>query len=297
VRLAVVANPASGGGKGAEHMQFVHSRLTALGIPFVMVVSPGPGKPEGIAREAAAGGADVVAALGGDGMVGMVANGLVDTNAAMAVLPGGSGNDFAHMLGLRDLEGAIRLLAEPRIETIDVGRIESASGVRHFVCVAGMGFDSEVNEIANRIHRLRGKPKYVTAVLRGLMRYRPVRFSIRVDGRDAFDGEAMLVAVGNARSYGGGMNVCPDASLTDGALDVCVVGALSRRGFVAAFPKVFRGTHVSHPAVRMFRGATIRVESDRSFRVYADGDPAGTLPADISVIPRALKVVTAWQTD
>jgi diacylglycerol kinase (ATP) len=297
VRLAVVANPASGGGKGAGHIRRVSALLGELGIPHEMLVSGGPGEPEQLARRAAEDGVEVVGALGGDGLVGMVANGLVGTDTAMAVLPGGSGNDFAHMLGLKALPDAVRLLREPRIETIDVGRIESSDGARHFVCVAGMGFDSEVNEVANRIHRLRGKPKYVTAVVRGLMRYRPVGFEIAVDGQDVVDAPAMLVAVGNARSYGGGMNVCPDASLTDGALDVTVVGALNRRRFVAAFPKVFKGTHVHHPAVSTFRGATIRVRAGKPFKVYADGDPAGTLPADISVIPRSLKVVTPWQTD
>lgn len=296
MRLAVVANPASGGGKGAGHIKTVAGLLRELDIPHELLVSRGPEEPERLAREAANAGADVVAALGGDGLVGMVANGLVGTDTAMAVLPGGSGNDFAHMLELRTLGEAARLLAHPRFETIDVGRIESSDGVRHFVCVAGMGFDSEVNEVANRIHRLRGKPKYVSAVLRGLARYRPVEFRITVDGESVLGEDAMLVAVGNARSYGGGMQVCPDASLTDGALDVTVVRAMSRRSFVATFPRVFKGTHVSHPAVRTFRGADIRVEADRPFQVYADGDPAGTLPANISVIPRALKVVIPWQT-
>lgn len=297
MRLAVVANPASGGGKGAGHIRRVRGLLQSLGIAHDLHVSGGPGEPEVLARRAAGEGAEVVAALGGDGLVGMVANGLVGTDAAMAVLPGGSGNDFARMLGLRDLDGSVRLLADPRVEAVDVGHIESPDGVRHFVCVAGAGFDSEVNEVANRIHRLRGKPKYVSAVVRTLARYRPVRFTIGVDGDEVLRGDAMLVAVGNARSYGGGMNVCPDASLTDGALDVCVVGSLSRRGFVAAFPKVFKGAHTTHPAVRMFRGAFVRVEAERPFVVYADGDPAGRLPASISVIPRALKVVTPWQTD
>jgi diacylglycerol kinase (ATP) len=297
MRLAIIANPASGGGKGAGHIRTVSAQLDDLGLRYELLVSGGPDEPEILARTAAEDGVDIVGALGGDGLVGMVSNGLVGRQTAMAVLPGGSGNDFASMLGLTGLAGSVRLLTDPHLETIDVGRIESSDGVRHFVCVASMGFDSEANEIANRIHRLRGKPKYVSAVVRALIRFHPVGFKIGVDGQDVLEEEAMLVAVGNARSYGGGMNVCPDASLTDGALEVVVVSALSRRGFVAAFPKVFKGTHVSHPAVRTFRGASVRVEAAKPFRVYADGDPAGTLPADISVIPRSLKVVIPWQTD
>jgi len=296
VRLAVVANPASGGGKGVGHIKRVAALLEDLKLPHDLHVSAGPGEPEALARRAAEDGAEVVAALGGDGLVGMVANGLVGTDAAMAVLPGGSGNDFASMLGLRGLEPSVRLLAEPRFETIDVGKIDSADGERYFVCVAGTGFDADANDVANRIHRLRGKPKYVMATLRTLARFRPVGFTIRVDGRPVLEEEAMLVAVGNARSYGGGMNVCPDASLTDGALEVCIVGAMSKAAFVAAFPKVFKGTHVTHPKVHMFRGATVEVDAGRTFRVYADGDPAGTLPATLTVIPRALKVVIPWQT-
>ncbi len=291
MRLSLVANPASGGGRAARVIPTVARALHEAGVEHELYVSGGPDEPERLARAAAEAGTEVVAAVGGDGLVGMVANGLLGTNAALAVIPLGSGNDFARMLGVRDITHAIRSLSRPRYQAIDVGRIESEDGRRAYVCVAGAGFDSEVNEVANTIRRLRGKPKYAAAVLRTLARFQPAGFRIDVDGERAFDGEAMMVAVGNARSYGGGMNICPDASLTDGSLDGCVVTALSRPAFVRAFPKVFKGTHVSHPAVRMLRGTTMAVEADRPFLVYADGDPVGRLPATFSVIPGALQVV------
>jgi diacylglycerol kinase (ATP) len=100
----------------------------------------------------------------------------------------------------------------------------------------------------------------------------------------------MLIAVGNGRSYGGGMHVCPSASLTDGILDVCVVGRMSKGAFLRAFPRVFRGTHVTHPMVTMLKGTKIEISADRHFEVYADGEPAGPLPAVFEVVERALKV-------
>jgi diacylglycerol kinase (ATP) len=158
------------------------------------------------------------------------------------------------------------------------------------VNVAGAGFDSEVNEIANSMRtRVQGTAKYVAAVFKTLRRFAPATFEVSVDGdRSSLSG--MLIAVGNGRSYGGGMHVCPAASLTDGILDVCVVGGMSKGAFLRAFPRVFRGTHVTHPKVTMRRGGKIEIAADRPFDVYADGEPAGPLPAVFEVVERALKV-------
>lgn len=115
-------------------------------------------------------------------------------------------------------------------------------------------------------------------------------FTVRIAGQQ-LRRPAMMVAVGNAPSYGGGMHITPDASIDDGQLDVCLVGALSRTRFAAAFPKVFAGTHVRHPAVTMLRGTVVEVEADRPFRVYADGEPMGYVPVRYEVEPLALEVV------
>jgi diacylglycerol kinase (ATP) len=290
--IAVVANPTSGRGKGAKLIPQVDALLRSLGLNHTLYISEGPEDPQRLAQKAASAGANIVAALGGDGHVGAVANGIMGTGAALAVIPAGTGNDFARHLGLdrKDPLGAARLLASPTIRKIDVARITTADGERYFVNVGGAGFDSEVNEHANGVRFLKGKAKYVYSTLVQLPRFKAGKFAVKVDGEEhAFRG--MMLAVGNASSYGGGMLVCPDAKSDDGLLDICVIQEMSKRQFIMTFPKVFKGRHVEHPAVRMLRGTEVEISADRPFLVYADGERVGSLPATFVVIPLALPVV------
>jgi diacylglycerol kinase (ATP) len=291
--VVVVANPASGRGKAERLIPAVREALRSLGPESELRISDGPRDAPLMARKACEEGADVVAAMGGDGMVGMVATGLMHQEAALGVIPTGTGNDFATLLGIdrRHPVEAVVGLGAPRFIDIDAVHLSLGDGSeRHFVNVAGAGFDSEVNETANRMRtRFQGTAKYVAAVFKTLQKFAPATFEVSVDG-DRISLTSMLVAVGNGRSYGGGMRVCPSALLTDGILDVCVVGGMSKGAFVRAFPSVFRGTHVTHPKVTMFRGSKIEISADRHFDVYADGEPAGPLPAVFEVVTKALRV-------
>ena len=287
----VVANPTSGGGRARSLLPPAVSTLRALGVePQVVITRDGAHGPA-VAREAAAAGARAVVAVGGDGLVGSCAAALAGSATALAVIPAGTGNDLARNLGLdpRDPFRSLSCLAAGRTRRIDTVAARGQGWTARYTCVAGAGFDSETNELANSLTWLRGTPRYVAAVFRTLARFRPARFSMRVDGH-AYGGRAMMVAVANATSYGGGMRICPDARLDDGLLDVCVVGALPRLEFAATFPKVFRGTHVSHPAVHMTRGRHIELSGDRPFRLYGDGEPLGHLPVTFTVDPRSLEV-------
>jgi diacylglycerol kinase (ATP) len=290
--VAVIANPTSGRGKGEKLIPSVDALLRSMDVPHTMEICRGPEDPERLARVAAEGGADVVAALGGDGQVGLCANGLIGTGSALAVIPAGSGNDFAKHIGLdpKDPLAAARLLAQPVTRAIDVVRVKAPEGVRYFVNVAGAGFDSEANVLANRTRLLKGTAKYVYSVLVTLARFKAGEFVVRIDGEQHVL-PAMMVTVGNASSYGGGMRVCPDASLEDGVLDVCVLGKVSKFEFVKTFPKVFKGRHVDHPAVTMLRAKEIEISADRAFQLFGDGEPMGSLPVSLSVMPGALRVV------
>jgi diacylglycerol kinase (ATP) len=294
MEVAVIANPTSGGGKGARLIPKVEALLSSLDVKYAMHICASAEDPERLARSAAAEGAGIVAALGGDGQTGSVANGLVGSLAALAVIPAGSGNDFAtNGLGLKpkDPLAAARLLADPVTKKIDVVKISTRDRDRYCVNVAGVGFDSEVNGLANRTRfPLGGTPKYIYSVFATLAKFKPARFTVRVDG-EKLDTEAMMMAVGNSISYGGGMRICPDARLDDGLLDMCILGKVSKLEFVRAFPRVFKGTHVTHPAVRMLRGSQIEITAGRSFDVYADGERVGPLPATFTVMPDALSVV------
>lgn len=290
-RLVVVANPSAGGGKAGRLIGRVDAHLHALGLDHEIRVSESAAELERLARTAAEDGAEIVAVLGGDGSVNGAVNGLLGTKAALAVLPAGTGDDFAKGIGSGKLDAATKRLVDPTIREIDVVRVVAGATERHFVNVAGAGFDSDVNETANAMTtRLGGTGTYVVAVLRTLRTFTAANYEITVDAQ-TITLPAMLAVVGNGASYGGGMKVLPAASVTDGLLDVCIVEELSRVAFLRAFPRVFRGTHVSHPKVRMLRGRTVKLEADRRIQVYADGERVGPLPAIFEVEPGALRAV------
>lgn len=289
--LVVVANPTAGRGRAGKLIGRVDGWLNDLGIDHRIEVSGSAGDLEHLVRTAADDGAEIVAVLGGDGSAGAAANGLLGTRAALAVLPAGTGDDFAKAIGPGKLEAATKLLASPRIRPIDVVQVTAGAQRRCFVNVAGAGFDSEVNEAANAMKlNLGGTGTYLAALVKTLSRFSPARYVIDLDG-ERLDTEAMLVVVGNSRSYGGGMKVLPGASVTDGQLDVCIVHALSKAAFLRAFPRVFRGTHITHPKVSMLRGTRLHVEANRRIDVHADGERVGPLPAIFEVQPAALRLV------
>jgi diacylglycerol kinase (ATP) len=294
MRVAIVANPVSGRGKGRKLIPEIGAMLTSLGVDHRVLESADAPDAVRLAREASEGGAQIVAALGGDGQVGVVANGILEAErrAALAVIPAGSGNDFARALGLdrKDPLGAARLLEAPELRPIDAVRLETPQRRCFFVNIGSAGFDSEVNAYANKLRLVKGTASYVVGVMVMLRRFTPGQFRVTVDGSEQ-QVAGMLVAVGNAVSYGGGMKVTPSALLDDGLLDICVLGAVSKFEFLKTFPKVFRGSHVDHPAVQMLRGRRVEVSAEREMQVFADGDHVGTLPATFELLPGALRAV------
>jgi diacylglycerol kinase (ATP) len=291
VTVLVLANPTAGRGKAGRLIGRVTAELNALGIDHRIRVSESAADLERLAREAAGSGVDIVAVLGGDGSVGAAANGLVGSRTALAPLPAGTGDDFAKAIGPGKLDAATRLLAAPDIRDVDVVQVTAGEQQRCYVNIAGAGFDSEVNETANAMSlKLGATGTYVAAVFTTLRRFVPAHYEIEVDGQRTVT-DAMLVVVGNSRSYGGGMRVFPDARIDDGLLEVCIVHALSTPAFLRAFARVFRGTHTSHPKVTMLRGTRVSIEANRRIQVYADGERVGSLPAVFEISPAALRLV------
>jgi diacylglycerol kinase (ATP) len=289
--LVVVANPAAGHGKAGRLIGKVTTALHRLRVPHEIRVSESGPDLERLARAAAEGGARIVAALGGDGTASLAANGILGTGAALAALPAGTGDDFAKAIGAGKLDTAVELLANPKTVDLDVIEVTTGADKRSFVNIAGAGFDSEVNETANGMTvKLGATGTYLAALLKTLSRYSPAAFTIQVDD-ERMELDAMLVEVGSGRWTGGGMKVLPNAIMNDGLLDVCIVEALSKPAFLRAFPRVFLGSHTTHPNVRMRTGTRVQVEADRRVLVYADGELVGSLPAIFEVRPAALPVV------
>lgn len=288
--VVVVANPTAGDGKAGRLIGKVNAILEQLGVDHEIRVSGSPEELEQLAHAAGEQGG-IVAVLGGDGSVNLAVNGLAGTSGTLAVLPAGTGDDFAKAIDVGKLEAATRLLADPK--TVDVDLIGVTAGVeqRRFINVAGAGFDSEVSDVAAGMRRRVGsRAHYAIATVKTLPRFVPARFHLDLDG-SSIDVDAMLVVVGNSYAYGGGMKVLPQASIVDGALDICIVTAMSKAAFLRAFPKVYVGKHATHPNVMMLRGTDLKVEANRRVSVFADGEKVGSLPAVFTVLPRALPVV------
>ena len=288
--VVVVANPTAGDGKAGRLIGKVNAILEQLGVDHEIRVSGSPEELEQLAHAAGEQGG-IVAVLGGDGSVNLAVNGLAGTSGTLAVLPAGTGDDFAKAIDVGKLEDATRLLADPK--TVDVDLIGVTAGVeqRRFINVAGAGFDSEVSDVAAGMRRRLGsRAHYAIATVKTLPRFVPARFHLDLDG-SSIDVDAMLVVVGNSCAYGGGMKVLPQASIVDGALDICIVTAMSKAAFLRAFPKVYVGKHATHPNVMMLRGTDLKVEANRRVSVFADGEKVGSLPAVFTVLPKALPVV------
>jgi YegS/Rv2252/BmrU family lipid kinase len=289
--VRLIVNPSAAGGRALRRLPAVEDRLRALGVAYRAEHTSDLAHARALARAAAAAG-EVPVTLGGDGLVGAVAGALREVpGAVLGVLPGGRGNDFARVLGLpADPVAACGALARGAPRAIDLGEADG----RAFVGIASLGFDSEANRWANTAPARLGRLVYLYGALRALAAWRPAAFTVEVDGA-AVDFAGWSVAAANTSTYGGGMALAPGARLDDGALDVVLVSASSRRHFLRALPKVFRGTHVDDPCVRVLRGAEVRVGADRPFVVYADGEPIGAVRPGatftIRALPAALRVL------
>jgi diacylglycerol kinase (ATP) len=323
VRALVVWNPSAGSGRAEAILASVVERLTRAGLEVATHRTTSLDD----ARVTAGANArlyDAVLALGGDGTAGACAWGLAEAAAggqtappgappdaagrasaapdtpgtqlaALGIIPAGSGNDAAAALGLpiRDPVAAAGMVPTLPRRPIDLVRaeVDGAPAPRWWLCVAGSGFDAEVNRFANRLP-LRGRARYVSAVLALIGRSTPARFTLELDGTP-IETDAWLVATANAPGYGGGMKVAPTARMDDGLLDLVVIGGLSRQAFLRAFPGVFAGTHVTHPAVTVHQAARATLRASRPTWMYADGEPVGLLPVTCTVVPGAIDALAA----
>ena len=289
-RAVAVVNPAAGGGRTGRRWPALRDELTRLGLGFECVLTTGPGDGQRRAREAVAGGAALVLAVGGDGTLNEVVNGVVDApGVTVALLPTGRGRDAARNLGVAlDPRRALRRLAEGTDIRVDLGLAEWDDGTRrHFVNAAGVGFDAEVARRA-RARGGAGTVPYVLAVLAALRAHRPVAGRLAVSGAPDWTGALTAAIVANGAHYGGGMKIAPGAEPTDGTLDLVVLGAFGRLELLRWLPTVYRGGHVAHPRVRLQRVTRVRVEAEVPLPTHLDGEGGSPSPVTLSVRPGAL---------
>jgi diacylglycerol kinase (ATP) len=285
VDIALVVNPTSGKGRGAAVRAVVEERLRAGGAHVRTIVGDSGEHARDLSHAAVLEGVDALVALGGDGMVHLALQAVAGTETPLGIVPAGTGNDLANSLSIpADPVAAAALVVAGSRRWIDAVRV----GERWFGCVLGAGFDSVVNERANRLRWPRGPARYNVAIAVELPRFRALPFVLTLDG-ERWETDAMLVAVGNAQSYGAGIRITPDAVLDDGLLDVCVLAPVSKLDFVRTLPKARTGAHVTHPAVTIRRAKTVTLESP-GVVAYADGERMGPLPLTCVCVPGAVQV-------
>lgn len=295
-RPMFVINPVAGGGRGRRAQAAIREYLgprPGTDVEFALTQRPGHGVD--LARDGAASGFDPIVAVGGDGTVHEVANGLLGFRGTMprlGVVPIGTGNDFARSVGIpNSLRAAVEVAADRSGRTVIVDA--ARCGDRYFVVLAGTGFAARVAKAVNDAPRWSkiGALPFVFHTLREVMTNQNVELTITLDGTDVIHQPSFMVYVSNCRFSGGGMQLSPDARPDDGLLDVCLVGDASRRDVVTMLPKVFSGGHVGHPKVSLHRAATIRVDGPAHIEVQADGEVIGALPMCVEVVPSALRVL------
>jgi len=284
--LKLIYNPAAGRGRAKHHIRDVELHLRNLGARVQTYAST---SPDDLTREAAESSCDEfdrVVVCGGDGTLNRALRRFDCRRGTLALIPLGSGDDFARVNGIpRDVKAACEIAVSGKIREVDVA---TANGLP-YAGVAGLGFDSEVARFANeRVKHIHGSAVYLYAILRVLPSFKPRL--VRIDGRDE---EVMFAVFGNSPQYGGGIKIAPAALLDDGLLDACIVHRTSRMQLLRTLPRAYTGTHVRKSFVETRRAREFTVESEFPLDVYADGEPLTTTPARFAIAADKLRIVVS----
>lgn len=290
----VITNPRSGHGKHSERIGRSIARLRETCSNVDVVQATSAAGSASLAREAVAAGVDVVVAAGGDGLISAVLQAVATTDVPFGIIPAGTGNDLAREFGVPvdDPLAAADIIAAIKTKSIDLGLVDGT----YFATVLASGFDSRVTDRANLLKWPTGPMRYNVAIALELARLRAVPYRIELDDQ-VIEMDAIMVAVGNTRSYGGGMLVAPSALADDGLLDVTIIGRASRVKLVTLFPTIYKGTHIKVEGVTTYRSKSVRLAAPNT-TAYADGEPFGSLPKTITCVPGAAKIcVPAARSD
>lgn len=285
--IALLTNPTSGRGRGARLPDVVLPRLRDAGFVVRNLRSRDSDEATELARQCAADGVESLVVVGGDGMINSVIQALAYTDTRLGVIPSGTGNDVARYFGIprKDPVAAADVVIGGRERTIDLAR----AGRRYFATVLAAGFDAVVNERANRMSWPRGQMRYNIATLAELPTFKPIPYVLEIDGEQQRL-EAMMVAVGNGPSFGGGLRLTEGARLDDGLLDVVAILPTTKRDLIATYPKLFTGAVIHHPRYRHYAARSVTVAAP-GIVAYADGERIAPLPLTVDVAPAALRVL------
>jgi YegS/Rv2252/BmrU family lipid kinase len=303
--LHAIVNPAAGGGRAGRRWPHFSAALEQRGYLVEARFTRGAGDATRIARELALDGARTIVCVGGDGTLNEIANGLLDERGPvnpetrLALIPCGTGKDFARTLGVRNLELALRAIDYRFVADVDVARVRCVNSrtgepmSRVFVNVADGGLGAETAARINASSKaLGGFVSYLSGAVRTIASFKFRDATIEVDGVEFFSGKAGIVVFANGRYFAGGMAVAPDASICDGQLDVFVLQDVGKRTMLTSLlPRVYRGRHVGQAGVLHRLGSNVTVRSSEPLLLELDGEQVGLAPVIVDVLPRALRVV------
>ena len=296
-RVALLTNPAAGHGKAIRAARRAQARFATHGVEVTELVGAHAADSARLARQAVAGGVDALVVVGGDGLIHLALGAVAGTSTPLGVVPAGTGNDQARAHGWprTSPDQAVDVVVGGVAKAIDLGEVTTADGAtRLFGSVLAAGFDSLVSDRTNRMRWPHGRARYNIAMLAEFAKLRPLPFRITLDDGTLVERDLLLVAVGNTRSYGGGMRITPDADPSDGLFDVTIGAAGTRHEVLRLLPSVYRGTHVHHHKVQVLRARSVRIEAP-GINAYADGEFLGPLPVEVRVRPAAALVLVPRQ--
>ena len=290
--VVLIVNPAAGRGKAGRQVPEIKRLLGSAAADWQWQLTEKSGDAAVLAHLAAAAGTRLVVAVGGDGTLHEVMNGVLGTGATVGLIPYGTGNDFARALGLYgSLKVACETLVSGRTENVDVGVIDGAGtgGPRHFLVLAGTGYDARTARTVNSgIRFLSGPLAYIWGAVLTLVRFQPFVLTLTLDDTQPRTLKAMFVSFANAETTGGGMKIAPGARVDDGFLDVSLVAEVSKLTLLYNLTQIFSGRHLRCAAVSMYRVKHLIVDADPPQPLLIDGEVVGTTPATVRILPGAL---------
>jgi diacylglycerol kinase (ATP) len=285
--IALLTNPGAGKGRGPVIAGGVATRLERAGFRVHRLQGRDAAEARRLAEQAVEAGVESLVVVGGDGLVHLAVQALAHRPTNLGIIPCGTGNDAARYFGVprSDPLAAADVVVAGRVRTVDLAR----TGPTYFLCVLSAGFDAIVNERANRMRRPRGQMRYHLATVAELRVFQPLPYTLELDG-ERTSLRAMMVAVGNGPSFGGGLRITEGALLDDGLLDVVLFRPMSKPDLLRTYPKLFSGTHTRHPAYEHHRVREVTIAAP-GVVAYADGERLGPLPVTVTAEPRALRVL------
>ena len=295
IKTVFLVNPAAENGAAGRRWPELAHEAASLGLQGDTRFSERPGHLTELAREAAPD-ADLLVAVGGDGTVNEVVNGIAGLDVELALIPRGTGGDFVRTFGIpRKLDRAVEVALRGRTRAIDLGRGRYRSWAgededSYFANIASAGMSGAIAKRTNETSKaLGGKVSYAWATVAVFSRWRSDEVRVRVDGTEQA-GRMHDVIVANGRYLGGGMKMVPEAEPDDGLLDVLLIGDLTKRDLLLTMPKTYRGKHLPHPKATLLRGTTVEIDAPEPLPVELDGEQPGTTPVCFEIVPRALRL-------